>query len=759
MSLVIASHVRPAARTVRHPAAPILAALAGSMLAAVPAQAQPANWNTANGVWSTGANWFPGAPAPLSSVFIGNTAAAANATVTLNVNATVASLSITDGMGLNTTNRRLTVTGDTSVSGVNILHSRLRLEAGPNPSIITNDLSVGNGAVVQIRDGLANVSGQLVLSPDATLDGNGSFIFTSPGLALLNGGRIEPADSGVLTLQNYEGGRFDLDGPNGVGVIDLTAYDPSLLTGAHLVASAAGLSDPFSGSILLAPQADLYMNLTEGWVADAPSEIIMTGLAGSPANTATIRGSPLDFAGSITLTGPAGAPADAGRLSIFSEGLVLRPQTEVEVVPGGSLLLGGAMTTQIDVLGGTYDVADSGRLTFNGPTNVEGGTFSTNTLFVNGGDINFSGPTTWDGVVNFSGYARQTGDATVVGPTTINAGRFVMSQLAGIDWTINNAFVINAESIGSTPGNGFAGDLFIEAGVLSRLTVNLTDLADYWVINGHLHLQGVNDFTIIRVAGSPLHASGEVSVTGGRVQINADTWFLGCIVNIDPSAVLRMTGQTDVSHLADFQGAGLLRNAAAGVMSLSQGANLNQVGLTNDGILEISDDNAGAASVDRFTAAPGSVWNVDIGGQNGGPVRDLLIVSGGQAVLDGSLNVRVFDSSEGQHLPHPGDEFTILTSLSAVSGAFDANPVSIFDGRIYAWTIVYLPNAVVLRLDSVNCLLADFNHDGVVDPDDLSDYISCYFAPIPCPEAELNGDGVINPDDLSDYIALFFSGC
>ncbi len=55
---------------------------------------------------------------------------------------------------------------------------------------------------------------------------------------------------------------------------------------------------------------------------------------------------------------------------------------------------------------------------------------------------------------------------------------------------------------------------------------------------------------------------------------------------------------------------------------------------------------------------------------------------------------------------------------------------------------------------------ADFNGDGFVDPDDLSDYIGCFFEAPPCPRADVNNDGFADPDDLSDYIGLFFSsGC
>lgn len=51
----------------------------------------------------------------------------------------------------------------------------------------------------------------------------------------------------------------------------------------------------------------------------------------------------------------------------------------------------------------------------------------------------------------------------------------------------------------------------------------------------------------------------------------------------------------------------------------------------------------------------------------------------------------------------------------------------------------------------------DLNGDGNVDPDDLSDAISCFFD-TGC-TLDQNGDGTEDPDDLADYIAGFFSGC
>ncbi|MFN0010411.1 MAG: hypothetical protein ACKVS8_02075 [Phycisphaerales bacterium] len=69
-------------------------------------------------------------------------------------------------------------------------------------------------------------------------------------------------------------------------------------------------------------------------------------------------------------------------------------------------------------------------------------------------------------------------------------------------------------------------------------------------------------------------------------------------------------------------------------------------------------------------------------------------------------------------------------------------------GRTQAWRAV-LPDEL------------DFNIDGVVNPDDLGDYITDYFQldaknePV-CDQCDFNLDRVLNPDDLGDFITAYF---
>ncbi len=68
------------------------------------------------------------------------------------------------------------------------------------------------------------------------------------------------------------------------------------------------------------------------------------------------------------------------------------------------------------------------------------------------------------------------------------------------------------------------------------------------------------------------------------------------------------------------------------------------------------------------------------------------------------------------------------------------------------------PLSLSIRLVPPPCA-ADFNDDGALDPDDLSDYITCFFSEPPCDQADFSGDGSADPDDLSDFITAFFAGC
>jgi subtilisin family serine protease len=76
--------------------------------------------------------------------------------------------------------------------------------------------------------------------------------------------------------------------------------------------------------------------------------------------------------------------------------------------------------------------------------------------------------------------------------------------------------------------------------------------------------------------------------------------------------------------------------------------------------------------------------------------------------------------------------------------------------------------AGLVRVDLAKALLdtqvppacpADFDGNGVVNPDDLADFIAVFFSAPPDMRADFDASGSINPDDLADFIAAFFTPC
>ncbi len=148
--------------------------------------------------------------------------------------------------------------------------------------------------------------------------------------------------------------------------------------------------------------------------------------------------------------------------------------------------------------------------------------------------------------------------------------------------------------------------------------------------------------------------------------------------------------------------------------------------------------------------SPAASFEMEVGGPAPAVGYDQVAVAGA-VTLAGALRVRLLDGYQ----PPVGSTFDILTA-SSLSGAFTSVDLPRAASGAPLFSVSYAPTGV--RLTTLSCP-ADFNADGAVDPDDLSDFITCYFSHPPCPQADLNADGAIDPDDLSDYIALFFSGC
>jgi len=510
------------------------------------------------------------------------------------------------------------------------------------------------------------------------------------------------------------------------------------------------------------------MQLANAWTADANATIDAPGDGTGLASE--LNGTAFSLAGEVTVLG------DSGYLQVNAP-TTIQPTADILVSTDdrAEFSATGAATT---IQGGQFTVWDGAQLDFNGPTTVLGGAFSTESSDVADGSVDFGGDTTWNGNITFDGAARQSGLAEVTGATTINADTFDMDGSTGTTtWDVFANFAVNADTIDTSvvSPNRFDGTINVHGGFIPRLTINFTNPGTAWHVNGSMNLSGLTTLWETRVAGSHMHVNGNLSVTGGKVHISADTTFEeqpgGCNVNIGPTtAALRFGGTTFVGGGTVFSGMGILQNAASGHMTLRDGVSMMDVGLVNQGDLAIRrntlPDLAGLVSVDRFTSENAATLQIRIGGYTLGLGHDHIVVTGGPAVLDGTLDVQLFDAGGVAFFPQIGDQFTILTAVGGVSGTFDVVTSACAGGNNYQWNVLYGPNDVTLQLGSISLVPGDMNCDCAVNGLDIQPFVFALLDPGTFSSAypgcdilhgDINADDSVNFGDYAPFVQLLLA--
>lgn len=656
------------------------------------------SWNAGNGLWHDANNWtpngVPGAAGFSDVIRIGDLPWVQNSTVTLGApGASYESLAISSGMTVDMAGGQLVSGGLLSITGVN---SRLlaRPSIGPNFHDLNGSLELGFGAQLDLID---NARVRLFASES-------SGVISGRGLIQLagtfnNNGVIRPGINGGLEI--FRGGMLGVP-PN--GLIDL---DGSSETGSlqfqqqfsQLEIAASGLTDSFSSTITMAPGSLLTMNITNGWSVDANGSINVAGF-GNANNVAQIAGnSLLNFDGTMTVGG------NLGRLRLLTD-VHFGSTANVNINMTDGLQMTGTSTIQ----GAEFSMGEGALLAFDGPTSIQGGIFTTHSNHFADGFVAFNSPTNWSGTTTINGVARQNGTATVNAALggVINADILDMDGVANdTTWNINSGLVVNAERISTSLNNRFDGTMNIGGGFSGKLTMNLgAGVPSRWTMAGTMNLAGNNfaAFPLDRLAGSAVRITGDVNVNQ-QVRISADAEFLsGSTLNFNSgSSRAQFTGNTMTHGDVVFTGHGTLENGVGGSMILEHGLMLGHAGLANRGLLEIG-DMAGVVSVDRFENFATGTWLVGIGGLVAGTEHDLMIVGGGQTLLDGFLEVDLIDLGlgNGVFIPEIGDTFTILAALGDVHGMFLNNPISTLGPQQFHWDVIYNPHDVQLQLDSIS---------------------------------------------------------
>ncbi|GMU81953.1 MAG: hypothetical protein AMXMBFR47_18240 [Planctomycetota bacterium] len=748
---------------------PIARSMKGLALVFALATAAPAAdraWNSDYGGWSEVAKWSPnGLPGEAERVFVGTLPASIDGILHLDMNATIAELEVRGRSQIYTDQWRLTVNGPARIIGSDTqgnsnLYARLLVVNGGNATDFrAASLQLTEGMIVLVDDPAVAIDGNVSVGAQAEFLGGG---LATVGGNFTNSGLIEVFDNDMTINVT---GWIDLDGTgNGEIVIN-----PANASDLYILADS--VSDAFDGRIFIGGGSTLAVVASGGW-ALGPDSLVQTPWFQSEDHESVIWGSPLTVGGTIRLYGTNNtlaieAPTTFTATAVVDtndEGPCLLELNAASTVNGGMFEISPPGTSvqfnhTATINGGDFVLDEDSALGFNGTTTVSGGEFTTFSNFAADGAVLFNGPTTWSGTVNIDGIARQMGNATVSGQTVIHADVFDMDG-GGANWTINNGLVINAQAIDElTLTNAFNTQMTIGGSLFARLTVNLT-VPGYWQMGGQMTIVGDPTLFPTRVAGDTLYVDGDLSLASGRAHIASDL-IVGGTMTIPAGATLRVGGATQIYSWATFVGGGTLRNSPTGNLNLYDGAALDQVGVVNDGVFYASLFPA-VASVGAFENGAGGIWSVNVVGPAAGSDHDLLIVSDGPATLAGELRVRHYDLGRPAFRPEVGDEYTILTALDGVSGAFTSIPRSFSQGLGFDWTVEYGTNDVTLRVATIHeCPPGDLNDDGDIDISDLASLLANFgtASGATWPDGDLDADGAVTLTDLAILLSNFGSAC
>jgi hypothetical protein len=709
------------------------------------------HWNTAGGSWGVAGNWLPnGVPIASDSVFMGSTVAAENAFVNLSAGVLIQALTINDGLSLDTNSFVLVVPGPVLVSGENLVDkgkfnviysSRLRVANGAgavDAQLAT--VTVEDGADLELEDSSTlRVTDQLVIADDqSVLLGDGLVELTGNGaVALLNNGAIAPGLDD-LTITQLGAGRIDLDGTNAGRTLNITLGTLDGSNYAELTINGDQLADPMDNDIWLSAHNRLTMNLSNGWTMGSGTELRMS--SGSHPGPARLQGEHLDMYGDITLPGTAA-------WGIISTPITLRNTVLASAGTNAKLEFSGEAVVD----GATFIVGQGGDIRFTGPTTVLGGQFATQSENYLDGDLVFDGPTEWNGTLQGLGVLQQLQDATVVGPTQIDAHVFNMDGNSSVSWNIAHSLTVNAKEIdlGNTILNG---EITIGGGFFGHLEINITSGSNVWNLGGTLTTSGVAAIPTERISGSPMILSGDLNLDG-RVGIGTYVWMYPQSVTTmaDSLTELRLTDGGTIYTGATLTGGGLVVNGSAGQLTLQDNVNLNDVGLVNNGKLAVGPF-TGVAFVDRFTQEASGTWLVQLGGYTPDVEHDLLFVLNGPATVAGQMDVSLVNMGNGVFDPQAGDSFIVLRASAGLAGGFANQPISYANGKVYLWSVAIDSSTVQLVLDDVVPCPADLNSDGQVNGADLG-ILLANWGPCEGCLGDLDGDNIVSGADLGQLLA------
>lgn len=611
-----------------------------------------------------------------------------------------------------------------------------------------------NNGLVEAAD--TSGGGDPVLAVQTTNQTNNNIFRATSGATL----RIQ----GMMLTQDQVMGRLIGDGPGVLGRGNVELGDGAHINGGRL----EGNVDITDGTVTLE-------NLTN--LSSTTNSV--------PGTTTIIRGPNFTNHGTFSVTSP-----------IFNQFTYLKFASDTLLAGGGALSLGQFNAVRVSADPGVTVTNDTAH------TIAGQGKWSAplvNNGMVEGSSLSFENTT----IENNATMTTQANGGFSVVNTTVTQDPANGELHAGNAGTINlsNSTVTNGRLTYSPGGGAFSGFYSYDARLVNvhnqariniPFTNSLTIEGATFVNDGPIAVNNNHVFsaTSIRfVETVVLDGSGEILLnqTGNAALLEAD----GASITQTATHTIRGTGQIDatlfvnhgtvtgtgiinsevhndgtMSSIGEINGYVINQGTLAGTFASSP-VKINDT-LTGDGPLAFIQINgthspgtatAAITATGLYAVSGTGTLNIEIGGTTPGTDFDRIVVvpdammTTNQALIDGTLLVRLVDSGGGLFVPTVGDTFQIV-SAGTRSGTFATEDLpKVAGGRGLSWQVHYNPGDVTLEL--AFALTGDYNGNGLVDAADYSVWRDSYGQMGAGLAADGDGDQVIDDDDFDVWKSQF----
>lgn len=620
-----------------------------------------------------------------------------------------------------------------------------------------------NSLLVVGADSVYSGSTNVIIEAGSTLDHS---TVTYNGGSYTGGGVFKKGDATINNHTTWDVDTVDLD-------------DGTTTLNANLTINADSIDDMGGGmgsTITIDDTSTLTVNVTGGsWTVDFPGSIVYNGGAISEA---FLQGSDVILNGEMEIHGDGRTYAV---LNIGSTGVI-------NIASAGNFRLSsGDSTTHINTIaGGTINgpgafhadtqAALHGFGTINSDLHFH---FSHNSLIAKNGTLTLNGAILGVGTLGTSG---ATAVLNVTNPWNTNVINSTFLQ----DGLLQGATIMNDGN------NGIDGFGEVTAQVINntRISANggtmiynnktndwdgATNTGQIIADNGNVELQDTSAFlfngTVQANSGREVFTNGfalefspssNLNLMGGTYRSTHSTEFGGALnvgagndstlqisgtATIGNGSVINLTGnlllqspETVVQQGATFAGGGALINTADRTLRILDGADVDAL-LENSGTLALGNSPGQTTGLDFQQNASG-VWDLEIGGLGLNDFDRMNLT--GLASLDGTLDLSLILG----FTPTLGDTFNILSASGGVAGMFSSviQPETLSDDLMF--DVNYLGSIVQLEVIGVPMFTADFDNDGDVDADDLTQWQDNFGGPGSDADADADGDS-----DGVDFLA------